>query len=53
MFDGEFPTVPFVREEQIPPNWTDLVQRSSQISVPKNIDLEDNWSTPDLEEDTL
>ena len=41
VFDDEFFTVPFMREGIIPPNLTDLVQHSSQISAPDNIDLTD------------
>ena len=52
VFDDDFSTVPFTREVTIPPNWTDLLQRSSQIYTPEIIVLEDTWFTPDLEEDT-
>ena len=40
-----------MREGKIPQNWTDIVQLSSQIGEPDNINLKDNWFTPDLEED--
>ena len=49
VFVGEFYTVPFMKECTVTPIWTDLVQCSSQIGAPKNIDLRDNWFTPDLE----
>ena len=39
-------------EGTIPPNWTDLVQCSSQSGAPHNIDLKDTFFTPDLEEDS-
>ena len=39
------------REGTIPPNWTDLVQNSSQIGAPQNIDLKETWFAPYLEED--
>ena len=39
-----------MREVTIPPNWTDIVQHSSQSGAPENIDLKDTWLTPDLEE---
>ena len=51
VFYYEFSTVPFIRKDTIPPNWTDIVKRSSKSSAPENIDLNDNWFTPDLEED--
>ena len=40
VFDNEFSTVPFIMEVTIPTNLTDLVQRSSLISEPDNIDPE-------------
>ena len=40
-----------MREVTIPPNWTDILQRSSQSGATENIDLKDTWFTPDLEED--
>ena len=39
-----------MREDTIPPNCTDLVQRSSQSGKPEIIDLKDTWFTPDIEE---
>ena len=41
-----------MREGTIPPNWTYLVQHRSQSGAPENIDLNDTWLTPDLDEDT-
>ena len=52
LFDDEFSTVPFIREGTIPPNWTDIVQHSSQSGAPENIDLKDTWSTTNIEEDS-
>ena len=43
VFGGEFSTVAFMREGTIPPNWTDIVQCSSQSGAPDNIDLKDTW----------
>ena len=34
-----------MREDAIPPNWVDLVQRSSQKTTPGNIDTKDTWFT--------
>ena len=42
-----------MREGKIPQNWKDLVKLSSKNGAPENIDLKDNWFTPDLEEDTI
>ena len=40
-------------EGTIHPNWTDLLQRSSESGAPENIDIEDTWFTPDLVECTI
>ena len=40
-----------MREGTIPPNFTDIVQLSSQIVASDHIYLQDTWFTPDLEED--
>ena len=50
LFDYEFSTVPFIRKDTIPPNWTDIVKFRSQSGATENINLRDNWFTPDLEE---
>ena len=50
VFDDEFSTVPFMREGTIPLNWTDLVQHSSEIGAPEDIDPKDTWLYPDIEE---
>ena len=34
-----------MREGTIPPNWTDLVQRSSQSVTTENIELKNTWFT--------
>ena len=49
VFDDKFSTVPFIREVIITPNWTDLVERSSQSSALDNIDLMDTWLAPYIE----
>ena len=40
-----------MREGTIPPNWTDLVQRSSQSGTTENIELKNTWFTTYHEED--
>ena len=42
-----------MREGTIPPNWTDTVQRISQIGAQENIDLKDTCFNPDFEEDPI
>ena len=51
VFDDKFSTVLFMREDTLPPNCTYLVQQSTQSGTPDNIDLEDAWFIPDIEED--
>ena len=41
VFDGEFSTLPFMREVIIPQNCTDIMQWISQSSAPDNISLKD------------
>ena len=48
-FDDDFFKVTLIREGTVPPNWTDLVQCSSQISATENIYDRDTWFTTDLE----
>ena len=51
MFDDEFSTVTFTREDTIPQNWKHIVQRSSQSGAPESIVFKDNLFIPDLEKD--
>ena len=51
VFDDEFSTVLLMRKGTIPPNWSDIVQLSSQSFTPDNIDLDYSWFTPDIDED--
>ena len=50
VFHDEFSTFPLMREVTIPPNWKDIVKRSSHSGAPETIDLKYTWFTPDLEE---
>ena len=38
-----------MREVKILPNWTDLLQHSSQSGALENINLKDTWFTTDIE----
>ena len=40
-----------MRSGTIPPNWVDLVKRSTQDATPENYDASATWFSPDLEED--
>ena len=45
VFDDEFSTVLVMREVTISQNWTYLVQSSSHIGAPDNIETKDTWFT--------
>ena len=51
VFDENLSTVTLMREVTILPNWTDLVQRSSQSGAYENINLKDTFFTKDLKQD--
>ena len=42
-----------MREDTLSTNYTDIVQQRPKSGAQDNIDLKDNWFTPDLEEDTI
>ena len=48
VFDDDLSTVTLMREVTILPNWTELVQRSSQRGAYENINLNDTFFTTDL-----
>ena len=41
-----------MRAGSIPPNWSDLVKRSSEISTLEQFDTAKNWFEQDLEGET-
>ena len=41
-----------MREDKLSTNYTDIVQQRSKSGAQDNIDLNDNWFTPYIEEDT-
>ena len=44
VFDNKFSTVPFMRNNEIPPNWKELVEKSSQTFTDESYDLAKIWS---------
>ena len=45
VFDDDFTTVPYLRSGEEPPQWKDLVAKSSEISTDKNFDLASEWTS--------
>ena len=44
VFDDEFSTVPFMRNGEIPPHWTDLVRCSAELATDDDFDLATSWA---------
>ena len=44
VFDDEFTTVPFMRNGEIPPHWTDLVKCSVELTTDADFDLATSWA---------
>ena len=43
VFDDNFSTVPFMRNNEVPPNWKELVKNSSQLATDMNFDAAKMW----------
>jgi hypothetical protein len=44
VFDDEFATVPFMRNGEVPPNWSDLVRHSATLATDEDFDLATTWA---------
>ena len=44
VFDDEFSTVPFMRNGEIPPHWTELVHCSAELATDEEFDLATSWA---------
>jgi hypothetical protein len=44
VFDDEFSTVPFMQSGEIPPLWTELVQKSAELVTDVEFDLATTWA---------
>ena len=51
VFDDEFTTVPFMRNGEIPPQWEDLVKKSSEHATNENFDLASAWTADHFDQD--
>jgi hypothetical protein len=47
VFDDFFTTVPYTKKCEVPPNWSELVKKSSEQVTGKNYDLAKTWLFPD------
>ena len=55
VFDDNFATVPFMKNGEIPPHWTDLVKYNSESATDDTINLANTWAagTSDCEVDQV
>jgi hypothetical protein len=44
VFDDEFSTVPFMRNGEIPPHWSELVKRAAVLATDEDFDLATSWA---------
>ena len=49
VFDDDFKTVPYKRAGAMPPNWSELVKCSSELSTLEQFDTAKTWFEQDLE----
>ncbi len=47
VFDDFFTTVPYMKKSEVPPNWSKLVEKSSEQVTYKDYDLAKTWLFPD------
>ena len=45
VFDDEFSTLPFLRQQQQPPHWSQLVNQSRYLATDQNFELSNTWET--------
>jgi hypothetical protein len=44
VFDDEFSTVPFMKNGEVPPHWSDLVKKSAELATDEDFDAATNWA---------
>ena len=47
VFDDLFTTVAYMKKSEVPPNWTELVSKSSEQVTDKDYNLAKTWLFPD------
>ena len=52
VFDDEFSTVPFMRDGEVPPHWSELVQHSAELVTNEEFDLATTWANSYIDNDT-
>ena len=45
VFDNEFSTLPFLRQQQTPPHWSTLVNQSRYLATDQSFELSNQWDT--------
>ena len=45
VFDDEFSTLPFLRQQRQPPHWSTLVNQSRYLATDRNFELSNTWET--------
>jgi hypothetical protein len=48
-FDDLFTTVPYMKKSEVPPNWAELVEKSSERVTDEDYDLAKTWFFPDTD----
>ena len=43
IFDDNFTTVPYMNEQQVPPNWSNIVANSRELVTEEQFDLAKTW----------
>jgi hypothetical protein len=49
VFDDLFTTVPYMKKSELPPNWAELVEKSSERVTDEDYDLAKTWFFPDAD----
>jgi hypothetical protein len=53
VFDNEFSTVAFMRNGEIPPHWSALVQQSAELATDEEFDLATTWANNYIANDAV
>ncbi len=49
VFDDLFTTLPYMKKSEVPPNWAELVEKSSEQVTDEDYDLAKTWFFPDAD----
>ena len=45
IFDNEFSTLPFLRQQRIPPHWSKIVKQSCYLAIDQAYEISNSWDT--------